>query len=260
MTLTEARPTTVRPALISAVVAVVALVGFALHTSRGQRWDERAMSTVVAGRDARLQVLSVLGYVSIGAIGVVVLVCLLLALARGRLDLAIGAVVLVAGANLTTQALKLGFIERPALGFGTHNSLPSGHTAVVASATAALLLVSPVVLRPVFVAAGAFATMVTGASTVIAGWHRPSDIAAALLVTLVWSAGVAAVLGGARRSVPVVVPALVGAAAALVFLGLVGVRPLFGWDGSVRAGLVLGGIALATAAFTSLASRLAPAD
>jgi len=266
MTLTGARPTEVRSPLLPAAAAVLALVTLAalvrlaLHTGRGQRWDDVAMSTVAASRDARLHVLSVLGYISIGAISGVVVVCLLLALVRGRLDLAIGAVVVVAGTNLTTQALKLVVLERPDLGTGVHNSLPSGHTAVVASATAALLLVSPTLLRPVFVAIGTFATMLAGASTIIAGWHRPSDIVAALLVTLAWSSGVAAVLGGRRRHLATVAPAALGACASLAFLLMVGVRPVVGWDGAAQAGLVLGVTALASAAFVIIVARLAPAD
>ena len=50
------------------------------------------MNTVVAGRDARLAVLSVLGYVSIGAIVVVVAGCVVVALCADSVAWPLGAV------------------------------------------------------------------------------------------------------------------------------------------------------------------------
>ncbi|RYY43843.1 MAG: hypothetical protein EON53_13555, partial [Actinomycetales bacterium] len=175
MALTEPDPTTVptpqRPARGSAVrgpaalmaVAAVALGGvlvwFVLLTPLGQRLDERAMNTVVAGRETQLQVLSVLGYVSIGAIGIVSIVCVALALSRGRVPLAVGALTIIAGANVTTQVLKHVLLQRADLvdGVVASNSFPSGHTTVIASGVGALCLVSPRWMRPLVVPVGAFA-------------------------------------------------------------------------------------------------------
>ena len=195
------------------------------------------MTTVVAGRDARLTVLSVLGYISIGAIVAVALGCVLVALLRGRAALAFGAAVALAGANVTTQVLKESVLQRPDLGLGTFNSLPSGHTTVVASAVGAALLVVPSVLRAAVATVGGFATTLTGASTIAAGWHRPADVVAALAVSLAWTAGVAAVLHGPRQRVSgVIAGALLGCVAALAFLILVGVRPCWAGTASSRPG------------------------
>ena len=98
--------------------------------------------------------------------------------------------------NVTTQLLKHAVLTRPDFGLGTLNSLPSGHTTVVASAVGASLLVAPRLWRPVIAVLGGFATTLTGASTIVAGWHRPSDVIAALAVSLIWTAGVALVLHG----------------------------------------------------------------
>lgn len=262
--------TTLSTSRDSATAAVLAAVGgaltlavlvWALGSPSGQDWDESAMNTVMGGRDTQLTVLSALGYVSIGAIIAVVGACALIALLRGRIALAVGALAVIAGANLTTQLLKHAVLDRPDFGFGTLNSLPSGHTTVVASAVGAALLVAPHLWRPVIALLGGFATTFTGASTIVAGWHRPSDVIAALAVSLVWTAGVALVLHG--RAVPVVgtfVAATFGSVAAVLFLIAIGVRPVLGWDGFIQSGFVLGGIAAATAIFVAAAAAASPAD
>jgi membrane-associated phospholipid phosphatase len=246
---------------VAASVTLLVLVRVALVSARGQSWDQSAMETVTGGRDTRLAVLSVLGYVGIGAIVAVVIGCAVVAVLRGHLRLAAGAAAVIAGANVTTQLLKHVLLERPDLGLGTLNSLPSGHTTVVASAVGAAMLVAPRAGKPVIALAGGLATTLTGASTVVAGWHRPSDVVAALAVSLVWTAVVALVLRG--RAVPVVgtaAGALIGCAAALLVLIAIGVRPVVGWDGFWQAGLVLGAVAAATAAFTVATAAVSPAE
>jgi membrane-associated phospholipid phosphatase len=248
-------------AAAGATATLVGLVWFALGSQRGQDWDESAMNTVMGGRDTQLTLLSLLGYVSIGAIVAVVVGCVVVALLRGRLVLAAAAVAVIAGSNVTTQLLKRVVLDRPDFGLGTLNSLPSGHTTVVASAVGAALLVAPALSRPVIAVAGGFATTLTGASTIVAGWHRPSDVVAALAVALLWTAGVAVLLRG--RAQPIassVAGAVLGCAAALLFLVAVGVRPVMGWDGFVDSALVLGAVTAATAAFVVAATAASPAE
>lgn len=264
MTMTTSARTTTGAALGAAVASsavLVALVVICLHSTTGQHWDDSAMRTVVAGRDTKLRVLSVLGYVSIGAIVIVVGGCAIVALLRGRIRLAIGAAVIVAGANVTTQLLKHGLLERPDLGLGTLNSLPSGHTTVAASAVGAALLVAPHPIRPLLAMVGGLVTTLTGASTVVAGWHRPSDVVAALAVSLLWTSVVALFLPAPRQSLAgSAVGALAGCAAALAFLVAIGVRPTTGWDGFVEAALVLGAISAATALFVTASAAVSPAE
>lgn len=277
MAITEPDPTTVptpqRPARGSAVrgpaalmaVAAVALGGvlvwFVLLTPLGQRLDERAMNTVVAGRETQLQVLSVLGYVSIGAIGIVSIVCVALALSRGRIPLAVGALTIIAGANVTTQVLKHVLLQRADLvdGVVASNSFPSGHTTVIASGVGALCLVSPRWMRPLVVPVGAFAVALTGASTVVAGWHRPSDVVGAVLVTTAWTAAVSVLLGSDHERVPGTwLLALVGSIGAIVALVAIGVRPSYGWDGFTDAALVLGALGVALGLGVAAANRVTP--
>jgi hypothetical protein len=127
-----------------------------------------------------------------------------IALVRRGLWLAFVATLLVVGANLTTQVLKSA-ITRPDLGIDPEratagNSLPSGHTAVAASVAVALVLVLPSRVRAWWAVLGAGYTALAGVATMSAGWHRPSDAVASLLVVGAW-AGVAGLLliAGQRR-------------------------------------------------------------
>jgi membrane-associated phospholipid phosphatase len=238
------------------VLATVAVV--ALRTGAGQRIDEWARTTLVAGREAEVTVLSLLGRVSIGAVLAVAAACVVLALVRGRVRLAAAALAVIVGANLTTQLLKV-VLDRSALDVIAPNSLPSGHTTVVASAVGALLLVAPRALRLPVVVPGAFAATVTGASTVVAGWHRPADIVAALAVCLAWTAAGSLVAGGSHHAASgVAVGSLAGAGGALVVLVAIGVRPAYGWSGFAEATVVLGALALATAFTVAVMDRISP--
>ncbi len=240
---------------------LVAVAEIALHTGAGQSVDDRAMAAVVAGHEARIAVLGVLGNVSIGAVMTVAVVCVAFAVARGGVRLGVAALLVITGANITTQLLKHVLLERSVIEIIAPNSLPSGHTTVVASAVAALLIVTPRALRLAVVAAGTFAVVLTGASTIVAGWHRPADIIAALAVCLAWTAVGAIVAGGLRQPNPgVAVASLAGAAGALLLLVGIGVRPAYGWSGFGEATVVLGVMALATAFAVVLMERISPAS
>jgi hypothetical protein len=126
-----------------------------------------------------------------------------IALIRRRVLLAIVATVLVVGANLTTQLLKV-LIDRPDFGIDPEraaagNSLPSGHTAVAASVALALVLVLPPRVRGLGALVGAGYTAVAGVATLSAGWHRPSDSVAAVLIAGAWATGAGFLLVSSQR-------------------------------------------------------------
>ncbi len=256
----------VRPGALGVGVLALALLGAltaaALWTAGGQQMDESAMRTVSAGRDTQLTLLSVLGRVSIGAVVTVTVISVAVALLRGRMRLAIGAVVVLGGSNLSTQVLKHAVLERSEFvgGLVAHNSLPSGHTTVVAAGVGALCLVVPGFLRTATAALGAGAVTLTGASTVVAGWHRPADVAAAVLVALLWTAVATVVVGGhSRAGRGGFAGSVIGAGVAVVGLIALGVRPTEGMENFVQAGLVLGGIGSVTALAIWAMDRVVPA-
>src|SRR6185312_4889575 len=75
----------------------------------------------------------------------------------------------------------------------------SGHTTTAFAVGIAAALAAPARWRRV-VAAGAFVYGTTiGVATIAAGWHRPSDVAGALLVVTGWAAAVVLVVVVADR-------------------------------------------------------------
>ncbi|MFE7405464.1 phosphatase PAP2 family protein [Isoptericola sp. NPDC057559] len=189
------------PRVVAAVVALLAAVGvwlvwrFFVGTAAGQRVDELAFFGATHGQGRLWQVAEpVLDVVSVAFVVAGVGVAVLVAVLRKRWVLALQVVVLVAGANITTQVLKHGILGRPELldGWTGPNTLPSGHTTVAASVSVALLLVTPRAWRAVVALLGAAYTGATGVSTLVGQWHRPSDVVAAVLVVLAWGALVCA--------------------------------------------------------------------
>ncbi|WP_162308178.1 phosphatase PAP2 family protein [Segeticoccus rhizosphaerae] len=239
----------------AALAGLVALALFvvtayvALRTYEGQRVDREAMFAVSGPQDTVQNAHEVLNTVSVGTVALVVLGCMVLALARRRWALSIAALVLVAGANLSTQLLKHELLSRTDFGLGTLNGLPSGHTTVVVSLALAALLVSPTWLRTPVTLVGACAATLIGVGTVVARWHRPSDVVAAVAVCVVWAAVallIAAAAGHgyrrrlARRGQGHWV-ALLGALTVGVLVVFAGIRPS-GSPGSLD--LVVGALSL----------------
>jgi membrane-associated phospholipid phosphatase len=110
----------------------------------------------------------------------------------GRRREALAAAVVVAGANLTTQLLKVALEHarhkafEHGIEFPWANSFPSGHTTAAASIAVALLLVVPARHRLAALLAGATLTAAVGFSVVILAWHYPSDVLGGLLVVGAW--------------------------------------------------------------------------
>lgn len=253
------RPLPAALTLVGAVVVAVLVVRAALLDPAGQRRDQDAMEAVWAGDATRERLLSVLGYVSIGSAAAVLAACVVVALARRDLRLAIAAVVLVAGSNVTTQLLKHAVLERPDHGLGVHNSLPSGHATVVLSVLVAALLVAPGALRPLVGLAGGLLATFVATSMVVAGWHRPADLLVAACVCLAWLGLVG--LGVDTRWRPAgltLVLAVVGSAVACAAVVVVGVRPTGGWSGVADATAVLAGTGLAVSLTLAVAAGFRP--
>jgi membrane-associated phospholipid phosphatase len=125
-------------------------------------------------------------------------------LARRRPLDTLAALIVVAGANLTTQLLKVAFAHPRAQillgGTGSHEiAFPSGHTTAAFSIGIAFAFVLPRDLAPLTLAlALAFGTAV-GCAVVVIAWHYPSDALGALLVAASWGF---AVLAGVRAAEP----------------------------------------------------------
>lgn len=187
-----------------AAIGVVALWWVFVTTAPGQRIEEVALEGSTIGRWRLAEgARAVLDVVSVPFLGFVTLAGIVAAVARRRWRLAVAVPLLVGAANVTTQVLKYQVFFRPDLDVApAHaNSLPSGHTTVAASVAAVAVLVAPPRWRWAAALAGWGYAGGTGLATMVNGWHRASDVAAALLVTLAWAALALAVVGspGPRR-------------------------------------------------------------
>lgn len=172
----------------------------AVHTTRGRLLDGASLRGAVDSRSSVTTAIErLLDVISVASLFGAVVVITMIALVRLRRELALGAVVVLLGANGTTQILKRYVLERPDLGLyestpSTLNSMPSGHSTVAFSVAIALVMVLPVRLRAGAAGFGALYASVAAVATLSAGWHRPSDSLAAFFVVGFWAAAVGAVL------------------------------------------------------------------
>jgi len=187
------------------VAGFIAVWTFFVRSAHGQLLDTVALTGNSIGR-TRIESLvnTVLGTVSVLLLAVAAAAVGFIALIRRRIAVAFAAILLIAGANLTTQLLKQ-FIYRPQLGVDLEraaagNSLPSGHTTLAASVMAALVLVLPGRVRGIGGVLGAGFAALVGVATLSAGWHRPSDAVAALLVVGGWACAAGLFILAMRKS------------------------------------------------------------
>ena len=191
------------PALVG--LLAVFLAGFvgiyvaALGAGPGARVDENALKSQAAWQlGVPDQLGNLLATISISSLMLVALGGVALALWRRRTDIAIAIVVLLVGANLSTQLLKDLLVtaepfvqsDRPIPG-----AFPSGHATAAASvALVVVMAVGPALRRWAVTLAVLYAVGV-GIATVALGWHYPSDVLGAYMVAGAWAAGVGAVIG-----------------------------------------------------------------
>jgi len=191
------RPSAALVALL-AVAGVVALWWAFVTTTTGQRIEGVALDSSLLGRhQLAAPTLAVLDVLSLPFLAIATIVGAALAVARRQWPLAIAIPLVVFGANATTQILKYFVISRPDFGLPHDygNSFPSGHTTVAASVAAVAVLAVPPAWRWLATVVGWGFAAVTGVATLVNGWHRASDVAAALLVVLAWAAFALAVVG-----------------------------------------------------------------
>ncbi|HET6448717.1 MAG TPA: phosphatase PAP2 family protein [Conexibacter sp.] len=187
-----ARP--LRPLPLAALAcscALALIVGYLIfvRTHAGQRLDEAALDGRLASDHARHAASVLLTTISIGSLALALMLLVGQALVRRRVALAVVPVAVVLGALVLTEVLKH-VLVRPELVYSSidHNSFPSGHTATAfAVGIAAALAAPPQWRRVVAVGALLYGTAI-GIATIAAGWHRPSDVAGAMLVVTGWAA------------------------------------------------------------------------
>ena len=191
----SARPLRPLPLALLAVGCAIALAVAYLvfvRTHAGQRIDEAALDGRLASLHARHAASQLLTTISVGSLALVLVLLVGQALLRRRLALAVVAVVVVLGAMLLTEVLKHLVLVRPELVATSidRNSFPSGHTTIAFAVGIAAALAAPPRWRRTVAAGALLYGTVIGIATIAAGWHRPSDVAGAMLVVTGWAAAV----------------------------------------------------------------------
>jgi membrane-associated phospholipid phosphatase len=252
---------------VAAVCALVAVYAVFVLSGIGQQVDQVGLNHLADGLASRQAVAGWLRGVTVGGVALVLLACVVVAIARRRITLGLIGVGLVVGANVTTEALKHIVLDRPHLGHGWTNSLPSGHTTVVTSLALASLLVAPRRWRAPVSLCASVAVAVAGVGTIVANWHRPSDVIAAYAVCLAWGAmslavvslrtEFAAATGTVARAHPLAL--LTGLALAAAAFLEVGVRPNGTTPDLMIHVVVMCGIAVSGAIVVGVFTRMANA-
>jgi membrane-associated phospholipid phosphatase len=198
----------VRSAVLAAIACALAIAPLAVMAyswNPFQRADLRGFMHL-RREEGPLHAFSTV-FVNLGDLGALLIllgVACAIGLRYGRRREVIAAIVVVCGANLTTQLLKttLEHARHKAFEHGVElpwpNSFPSGHTTAAASVAVALLLVVPATHRFVAAALGLAITGAVGISVVVLGWHYPSDVLGGLLVVGAWGFAVLAWLRSRR--------------------------------------------------------------
>jgi membrane-associated phospholipid phosphatase len=195
------RPSLLAAAALAGVGAVVWAVAF--HTTAGARADATVLAHFLdlnaagthrlATRIARLADPVPVAVFTVAIVGV--------AFVRGRAPLAVAMAVVLVGANVSTQALKVWTAEpRPVdAPPGAHvatQSWPSGHATAAATLALCLVVVAPSRLRPpAAILAAAFAVGVA-CSVLVLGWHLPSDALGGFCVAAAWTLAICASVRG----------------------------------------------------------------
>lgn len=116
---------------------------------------------------------------------------------RGLRQNALAVVILVVGANVTTQLLKLALSHpryQPILGLWQINpiSFPSGHSTAAMSMALAYFLAVPDSWRPAVIWLGGPLVLGVGCSVVLLHYHYPSDVLGGWLVATAWFSAIIA--------------------------------------------------------------------
>jgi membrane-associated phospholipid phosphatase len=181
-------------ACLACVLALLVVASLSFRTESFQHLDARALIRISAERETSLA--DVAGLVArlgdpLPQLAILLGLVCVVALALGGPRLAAGAVVLVVGANLTTQVLKSALEHsryQLSLGYEQIGStaFPSGHATATAALALAAVLVVPRRWRPAAMAIGACLVVAVGCSVILLRRHYPSDVVGGVLIAAAW--------------------------------------------------------------------------
>lgn len=184
-------------ALAGTALAVFLLAELLLDlTAWGQAWDDRALLAARLLPEAVWDTCdTILRIIRIPSIIAVAIACLVIAAARRQLLTGIVAVAGIGAAIVSAEAIKF-LTPRPDLApeytlmvdNEGANTFPSGHATLATALGMGVIIVVAPGWRTWTASAVAVLTCLFACSTVIAGWHRPSDAIGGIAFATVWMA------------------------------------------------------------------------
>lgn len=175
----------------TAGLVVVALLAY--DVALAQRADARVLARLVVEGGSRAESLAsfLTFFGDLPALLAMAAIACGIGWVRRRPRSVAAALVVVAGANLTTQALKVALSHpraRELLGAEnvTWDGFPSGHVTAAASIAIAFAFVVPPKLLAAVAVPGTCFVVAMGWSVLALNWHYPSDVAGGVLVASSW--------------------------------------------------------------------------
>ena len=188
-----------RLALRCGVLSGLAIVGFvatylvAVRTVRGQFLDLLALSGQrVEPEPVVKSAGTLLGTISIASVAIGFVVVLTAGLLRKRRRVGVIIAGVMFGALASAELLKHVVLARPRLARLSAtdipvNTLPSGHSTTALCVVVALLLLVPKRFQFTAAVLGTPYAVGVGIASVVAHWHRPSDVVAAWFLVAAWT-------------------------------------------------------------------------
>jgi membrane-associated phospholipid phosphatase len=193
---------------LACLTALMLLTGMVHGSDPLKRLDAEALNRISASRGSSAAGIAAPVRHSADILPLLVLVAVAcgLALHLGRRRHAFAALILVTGANLTTQILKAVLAHpryQPILGYRQigSTSFPSGHATAALSIALAFVLAVPSSWRSLTFLAGALFAIVVSCSVLVLNRHLPSDVLGGWLVAGAWFFAVLAALYHRRASI-----------------------------------------------------------
>ena len=142
-------------------------------------------------------------------LAVVTALMLMVATLQGARRRAVALLIIIAGSNLTAQALQQ-VIEAPRYPMWLPDSIwPSGHTTAALSIAVCAVLIAPPLARTAVAVVGGVWVVAIAYAILVLSQHHPSDVLAAMLLTGAWTwLAIAACTAADDRPVPRIDPGL----------------------------------------------------
>lgn len=203
-----ARPRNALIALLAVLGALALTWLLARHTAWGRHLDSSVLLGFTGLHRPRVAPLAryIAGIGDPAPFGLITVGLMSVALLRRRPRLALAVVVVLTGANVTTQVLKpLLAVQRFTAGLPyqvSAASWPSGHSTAAMSLALCAVLVAAPRWRPLLAAIGAAVAIAVSYSLLTLNWHYPSDVLGGYLVAGAWTLAAIAALGFAAARWP----------------------------------------------------------